>query len=223
MTQSLDATWTASDGDNGRATGPIVIAVLVVWFLLVLAAGATKTFLAAPSQPPLPLLIAVAGPPILFGLVYRASRRFQAFVLAIDLRFLTSLQSWRVLGGMFLVLYAYGLLPGLFAFPAGLGDLAVGAAAPLVLMAIITNAPNWRRQVLWLNVGGLLDFVGAIGTGVLTSDTSLGFFAGTAARVSLGELPLSLIPTFAVPLWIILHIIALLQLRRSAVGGHVDA
>jgi hypothetical protein len=30
----------------------------------------------------------------------------------------------------------------------------------------------------------------------------------------MGLLPLSLIPTFAVPLWIIFHMISLLQLRR---------
>ncbi|MBI3706263.1 MAG: hypothetical protein HY246_01020 [Proteobacteria bacterium] len=222
MTQAIDAIWSKSAGNDRRVGSPLVLAVLAAWFLIVLAAGATGVFLAAPSQPPLPLLIAVAGPPLLFGLAYRASRRMRDFALGIDLRLITALQGWRVLGAMFLVLYAYGLLPGLFAFPAGLGDAAVGVAAPFVLMAILANGPNWRRRVLWLNVGGLLDFAGAVGTGVLTSNTALGFFAGTAARASLGELPLSLIPTFAVPLWIILHIIALLQLRRSAVGGHVD-
>jgi hypothetical protein len=32
----------------------------------------------------------------------------------------------------------------------------------------------------------------------------------------MGALPLSLVPTFAVPLWIVFHIISLLQLRRGA-------
>jgi hypothetical protein len=31
------------------------------------------------------------------------------------LRFLTALQGWRVIGGVFIVLYFYGMLPGLFA------------------------------------------------------------------------------------------------------------
>jgi hypothetical protein len=37
----------------------------------------------------------------------------------------------------------------------------------------------------------------------------------------MGGLPLSLIPTFAVPLWTIAHIISLIQLRRAEVANDV--
>jgi hypothetical protein len=198
-----------------RAT-TVLTMVLGVWFLIALAAGATGLFEAAPSRPPLAVPVAVAGPPLLFALVYRVSRAFRDFVLGIDLRLLTAIQSWRVLGVMFLALYAFDLLPGLFAWPAGVGDLAVGLAAPFVLLAMLRGAPTWRRQVAWLNIAGLVDFVVAVGTGVLTSSTSLGLLAEGAPRASLGALPLSLVPTFAVPLWIIFHVISLLQLRSTA-------
>ena len=69
--------------------------------------------------------------------------------------------------------------------------------------------------MLWLNLGGLLDFVVAIGTGVLTSNTSIGIFAPATPMPSIGLMPLSLIPTFGVPLWIIIHLASLLQLRRA--------
>lgn len=177
--------------------------------------GTAGVFQAAPSQPPLAILVAVAGPPVVFAFVYRASRRVRSFALGIDLRWLTAIQSWRVLGGMFLALYAFDLLPGLFAWPAGVGDLAVGAAAPFVLLAMLRGAPTWRRQVAWLNIAGLVDFGAAVGTGVLTSSTSLGLLADGATRASLGALPLSLVPTFAVPLWIIFHVVSLLQLRAT--------
>jgi hypothetical protein len=36
------------------------------------------------------------------------------------------------------------------------------------------------------------------------------------SRASLGALPLSLVPTFAVPLWTLMHVISLLQLRRAS-------
>jgi hypothetical protein len=55
----------------------------------------------ARTSPPLAVLVAVAAPPLLFAATYRASRRFRDFVLAIDLRLLTAIQGWRVLGGMF--------------------------------------------------------------------------------------------------------------------------
>jgi hypothetical protein len=160
------------------------------------------------------VLGAVAGPLLIFAAAYRASRRFRDFVLAMDLRLLTAVQSWRVIGVMFLVFYAVGLLPGLFAWPAGVGDAAVGLAAPFVLLGMLRRSPTWRRQVLWLNIAGLVDFIGAVGTGVLCNN-SIGLVADGATRVSLGSLPLSLIPTFAVPLWTLFHIVSLLQLART--------
>jgi hypothetical protein len=193
-----------------------VAVLLAAWFLIALAAGAGGVFESAPSRPPLALLAAVAGPPLLFAALYRGSHLFRGFVLGIDLRLLTAVQAWRVIGGMFLVLYAFDLLPGLFAWPAGTGDVAVGLAAPFVVLAMVRGAPTWRRQVAWLNIAGLIDFAAAVGTGVLTSNTSLGVLADGATRASLGTLPLSLVPTFAVPLWIIFHMISLLQLRGGA-------
>ena len=198
-----------------RKISSILTFVLVAWFLLALAAGHAGTFESGPSRPPLAVLLAVAGPPLIFAAVYRASRRFRDFVLALDLGLLTAVQSWRVVGVVFLVFYAYDLLPGFFAWPAGVGDLAVGLAAPFVLLAIFRQRPTWRRQVVWLNIAGLLDFVGAIGTGALSSNSSIGLVPYSATHVSLGSLPLSLIPTFAVPLWTICHIVSLLQLART--------
>jgi hypothetical protein len=200
------------------STRVAVAILLAVWFLIALAAGAAGVFQSEPSRPPLPLLAAVAGPPLLFAVLYRGSDLFRNAVLRIDLRLLTAVQSWRVIGGMFLALYAFDLLPGLFAWPAGIGDLAVGLAAPFVVLAMVRGAPTWRRQVAWLNIAGLLDFIGAVGTGILTSNTSLGLLADGAPRASMGTLPLSLVPTFAVPLWIIFHAVSLLQLRRAAKG-----
>jgi len=199
-----------------RNVSSILTAILAVWFLLVLAAGYAGAFESGPSRPPLAVLLAVVGPLLIFAAAYRASRRVRDLVLATDLRLLTAIQSWRVIGVMFLVFYAFGLLPGLFAWPAGAGDLAVGLAAPFVLLSMLRQSPTWRRRVLWLNVAGLLDFVGAVGTGVLVSNNAIGLAADGAARVSLGSLPLSLIPTFAVPLWTIFHIVSLLQLARTA-------
>jgi len=190
--------------------------IVVAWFLVVLAAGLRGAFESGPTRPPLALLVAVVGPPLIFAGAYRVSRIFRDFVLAIDLRLLTAVQSWRVIGVMFLAFYAFGLLPGFFAWPAGIGDVAVGVASPFVLLAMLRRSPTWRRQVWWLNVAGLLDFVGAIGTGTLSSNNSIGLIANGAAGVSLGSLPLSLIPTFAVPLWTIFHIASLLQLARMS-------
>ena len=210
------AVLSTSRPSNERRISWGIIALLSIWFAGAVVGGAAEIFESTPTRPPLPVLLAVIGPPLLFAAAFRASTAFRAFVLSIDLRLLTAMQAWRVLGGMFLALYAFGLLPGVFAWPAGLGDLAVGLAAPFVLLATIRGAPTWRRQVAWLNIAGLIDFAGAVGTGVLTSNSALGLLAAGVPGASLGTLPLSLIPTFAVPLWTIFHLASLLQLSRRA-------
>jgi hypothetical protein len=188
-----------------------------VWLVAIVVGGAAGAFETGRGHPPLPLLATLVVPPGVFLIAYRVSTEFRRFTLGLDLRLLTAVQTWRVLGGTFLFLYAFNLRPALFALPAGLGDMAVGVAAVFVLLAMIDGHPNWRRRVLWLNLGGLLDFVGAITTGVLTSNSSLGFFAPATPMASMAMLPLSLIPTFAVPLWIIIHAASLLQLRQGRV------
>jgi hypothetical protein len=215
MTTSSELTWqNPAGGARQPGLAALIAGALAVWFVAVLALGAGGAFDAGPERPPLPILIAIVAPIALFALAYRGSSRVRAFALGLDLRLLTAMQSWRVLGAMFLAFYAFGMLPGLFAWPAGLGDAAVGLAAPFVVQAMIAGRANWQRSVLWLNIAGILDFVGAVGTGVLSSNSSLGFFATGAPAVSMGALPLSLVPTFAVPLWTILHIISFIQLRR---------
>ena len=211
---TLDISRTGHPSRSDRGLAWVLAGGLGVWFLVVLVAGGRGVFVTPPSRPPLPVLVAILVPLALFATAYRWSPRFRAFALGLDLRTLTAVQAWRVLGAIFLALYAFDLLPGLFAWPAGVGDAAVGVGAVLSLRAMLHDTPNWRRGVWWLNVGGLLDFVGAIGTGVLTSTTGFGFVASDAPRASLGALPLSLVPTFAVPLWIMFHAISLLQLRH---------
>jgi len=198
-----------------------VATTLAVWLGGVLALAAAGAFAGSPTRPPLGILLAVVLPPLILAVLYRLLARFRAFALAVDLRWLTAIQAWRVVGMMFLVLYAFGLLPGLFAWPAGLGDAAVGLAAPFVLTAILQATPTWPRRVFWLNIAGLIDFAGALGTGVLTSDSAIGFLADGLPHADLGALPLCLVPAFAVPLWIVFHMASLLQLRqmRGASGA----
>ena len=162
---------------SGRAV-PAILAGLAVWFVAAYAAGADGVFLAGPDQAPVRMVAMILGPPLMFGMALIVSPRIRAAVLGLDQGLLTMLQGWRVVGAMFLVLYVHDLLPGLFAWPAGAGDVAVGLAAPFVALAAIRRSDGWRRRVLWLNIAGLLDFVAAAGTGLLTAGSAVGLLAG---------------------------------------------
>ena len=192
--------------------------VIAAWAALSLMLNALGVFAPHPDRPPLNLLLAVIGPPILFGVAYSSSARVRALSLSLDLRLMTAMQAWRIIGAMFLVLMSLHLLPGIFAWPAGVGDVIVGAYAPFVVLAISRRSPGWQNQVVLLNVLGLLDFVGAIGGGVLSGSAPMGILRGDVTSDLMLTLPLSLIPTFAVPFWIVLHVMSLLQLRNRQEG-----
>ena len=188
--------------------------VLGVWFLAALASAAAGWFVTPPGQPPLPLLAAVVGPVVLFAAAYGMSERFRAYVRAGDPVLLTALQSWRVLGGIFLVLMTLGLIPAAFAVPAGWGDVAIGLTAPFVALALATRGADRSGKffVSW-QLLGILDLVIAVGTGASLRLTGA---ADAEQMLALSQLPLTLIPTFAVPLFVILHLAAIAQFRAAA-------
>jgi hypothetical protein len=107
------------------------------WFVLIFLLGARDAFSALPGELPLRILFAVTVPIAAFLLLYRLSGAFRDLVLGFDLRLATGIQAWRFAGLGFVALYTHGVLPGVFAWPAGLGDIAIGVTAPLVILALI--------------------------------------------------------------------------------------
>jgi hypothetical protein len=92
-----------------------------------------------------------------------------------------------------------------------------------VVLAISRRTPGWHKHVVLLNVLGLLDFVGAIAGGVLSGRSPIGILRGNVTTDIMQELPLSLIPTFAVPFWIVLHILSLIKLRNPKTAAEESA
>jgi len=210
-----------SSTDTARVRRWAVIAVSI-WFAVALTAGAGGYLHAAAGEPPLPLVIAALTPVAVFMALFTWTPVFRAFVLGLDLRTLVIVQSWRVVGSVFLALYAYDVLPGLFAWPAGLGDVAVGISAPFVAAVLIAR-PEFageRAFVIWNGIG-TLDFFVAFTTGALASGAIPGLVAVTSDPV--GILPLAIIPGFLVPLFAIVHLAAILQSRRIAVASPIAA
>jgi hypothetical protein len=195
----------------------MVLVILGLWFVLSLALNFMGVFEARAGVPPLAFGLSVIGPPIVFAILYLVWTDFRRSILSLDLMLITALQAWRVVGAVFLILYFYDLLPGTFAWPAGVGDILVGAYAPFVVIAITNQTPKWRTHLVILSILGLLDFVGAIGGGVLSGGGPMGILTAPDEVTSdiMRSLPLALIPTFFVPLFIMLHIISLIKLRRT--------
>lgn len=182
--------------------------LIFVWFLFSLTASALHLFTTEPNQPPLALGLAVLIPIGIFVIWSANSQPFRQFLLSLDPRTLTFVQAWRIAGFVFLVLYAYNILPGQLALPAGWGDIAIGATAPLIALKLAN--PNHRKSFIFWQLLGITDLVMAVANGVTARLMNPHGIATTAMTV----LPMSLIPTFAVPLFLILHFISIAQARQ---------
>lgn len=188
--------------------GKLTAGLISLWFLFSLVASALHLFRAAPSRPPLALGLAALIPIVIFVAWSAMSQSFRQFLLSLNPRTLTFVHAWRIVGFVFLVLYTYNILPGTFALPAGWGDIAIGITAPLVALNF-ANLDHRKTFILW-HLLGIFDLVTAMALGPTASLINP---QGISTGVNM-VLPLSLIPTFGVPLFIILHFISLAQARR---------
>lgn len=190
---------------------------LAVWFVLVFSLSTREVFVAPRETPPMALLIAVTAPIIVFAAGFWLAHSVREFVLAADLRFMTAIQAWRIGGFSFPVLYIYGILPGYFAWPAGVGDMAIGVTAPWIVAALVRGRSFAASKSfsVW-NVFGILDLAVAVGMGAFGSRFFADEIAGPGATAAMAHLPLVLVPALFVPAFIILHLAALSQARRFA-------
>jgi hypothetical protein len=210
----------ASEVSNGNSSlRSVVLVALAPWLGLVSFLGARGAFVGSADSPPLAIFLGFAIPLAVFFAAYFGWSAFRGFVLSADLRLVSALQAWRWGGLGFLSLYAHGVLPGLFAFPAGFGDMAIGVTAPWMVLALIRQPffAASRRYMIW-NVLGIVDFVVAVSMGTLCS----GFIHGLPLKVTTGamaQLPLVLIPAYMVPFFVMLHATALFQAQQLARSG----
>ncbi len=200
-------------GDTGRLfTGSVVIG-LAVWASLAALLGQAGLFQTDIGGIPIAIVAAITIPVAGFLVAWRAIPAVRAYVEAQDLALLTALQGWRVVGAVFVFLWAYGQLPAVFALPAGLGDVAVGLIAPFAAIAVARKMPGWRRAANGVVIAGLADFAVAVVTGIGSIDGNFLNFTGAPSNAIINALPLVLIPGFLVPVFIILHVMAIIKMR----------
>jgi hypothetical protein len=188
-----------------------------LFLALILAGSRPATDAAGNGQVPITFPLFVAGALLVSIGLLALSPTWRKVVDSIPAESLISVQVFRLIGGIFLPLYAIGSLPGHFALPAGWGDIAVGLAAPLVALAVRNRAKGARSLALGWNLFGFLDLLTAVGlgTGYLLAVT--GSEVITAAAMTF--YPLVLIPTFAVPVGVILHIYSIRRTVKSGAAG----
>jgi hypothetical protein len=185
--------------------GLIVRLLFWLWFGLAVAAG---HFLWLQRIPPFGVQGIILGLSVILLAAYFRVEAVRTWVDRIDLRTLVLLHVTRFVGIYFLVLHERGELPRAFAVPAGFGDIVVATMALPVALAPLEPPVRLRALRIW-NVVGFVDIVLVIVTAARINLNAPGQLR------ALTHLPLSLLPTFLVPLIIAIHVIIFARIART--------
>lgn len=191
---------------NPRPTsGPFLVAMLV-WFALACAAGISGRV--AGLTPPQPQLVIAALSLVLLVSGW-ALPGMRAWLREVNLRGFVAFHVTRFVGIAFLLLSTRGELSAEWALPAGWGDIAVAAGA--LAIAALLPRPESRPDIvrLW-NLIGLIDIVA-----VVVTAARIGMRDPTAIAPLL-RFPMSLVPTFVVPIVFATHCWMALRLQPRA-------
>jgi hypothetical protein len=190
-----------------KAYGKFTAGLIVAWFAFALIGGALGLFQNQGNRIGAAVGIAAAVPLVAFAIWFAASESFRKFVLGLNARTLTIAQSGRIIGVTFVILEARRVLPAIFAWPAGYGDIFIGATAAFVAWKLY--GPSHKGSFIFWQALGILDLVTAVGLG-----TTAGLIQPHSVPMApMTQLPLSLIPSFLVPLYLIFHVICIAQAR----------
>jgi hypothetical protein len=206
-----DAAWPAAEQTRVFHVSAVVLLGWLALSIVLAAMGAYHV-----EGDALPTIQFGIVPPILIGmfLIWR-SDAVGRLLDAVPQQWLVGVQLYRAGGVIFLILYAAGHLPGLFAWPAGVGDIAVGLLAPVVGLAYARAPRDTGGLVTAWNVFGILDLVVAVTAGFMTAPSAVQPIQVEPNSALMTVLPMVLIPGFLVPLSIVLHVASLAKLRRS--------
>ena len=213
-----------SPARQSRPAGPAIAlsAGLLGWYMLADYLGRQQFYWAPFNQdvPTIPFGILV--PVILIFWLLTKGPRFADIVDAIPLSWLAGVQVYRTLGVIFIILWWEGDVPGEFGLPAGIGDVIVGILALAVAAMLARKSPAALGTAYAWCLFGIADFLVAVGTGFLTSPGIGHFLSVDNPNLLITAYPLVMVPTFIVPISIILHGLALWKIARLR-GGQPGA
>jgi hypothetical protein len=200
-----------------KSYGKFASGLVAAWFAFALIASDLLWFKNNANRVGIAVAVAAVTPILIFAAWFAASEQFRKFALSLDPQNLTFAQTARIVGFIFVLLEARGVLPAIFAWPAGYGDMVIGTKATFAAWKLAT--PTRRNGFILWQVLGITDLVTAVGLG-----TTAGLMSPHGASMAaMMVLPLSLIPTFLVPLFLIFHVICIAQARawKAASGDTV--
>jgi hypothetical protein len=202
-----------------RATWLAIMVVDTLWFAVVWSAAISGVFRTDAVPPPVPWLpLAIFVPVIIGAPLLLSSKRVGQVLDAMPANWLVALQAYRVFGSWALAAWLRGELSGVFALPAGVGDVLTGVLAVTAAVAVAGGTDQGRKAAIAWNILGLSDLAVAVTLGMITSPGRFQLILPDAPSIGAGAYPYVLTPAFVVPSSILLHALSLRQLIRRRAG-----
>jgi hypothetical protein len=226
---ALGLIWIGATRMEGPAQSRYAIAgalsvIFVAWLAVAQYLGSANAYFAASENAVPTVLFGLLIPLMIAALALRQSGSFANLVSAIPLQWIVAAQVYRIAGGIFLVLWADGRMPWQFALPAGIGDVLTGCLAVVVAVLLAQKAPGALSAAYGWCLFGIADLVVALTMGAMASPGRVHLLAFDTPNLLISSYPLVMVPTFAVPLALMLHGLVLWRLRReSASTGRLAA
>src|SRR5437899_8703264 len=151
-----------------RTTWLAIMIPLTLWAAVAWTAAINGVFRTGAS--PLPLLpLAIFLPVIIGAPLLLLSKRVGQLLDAMPTTWLVALQLYRIFGSQWLAYWLRGLLPGLWALPAGTGDVLTGLFAVPAAIASATGTAEGQKAAFVWNIFGLADLAVAMALGMILS------------------------------------------------------
>jgi hypothetical protein len=202
--------------DASRAAKITLATVVGVWIGL---AAATSEAGWLPMSRPIPVVGLLVAVPLLAAAFATAWPHAREAMLSLPMPVIVALNVVRIFAVLFLALAAERRLTGPFPYSAAWGDIITGLVAMPVLWLLKDEAGARHTTAIgaW-NIFGAADLVLAIAFGITSAEGSpLQLFPGPGSE-AMQHAPWSFVPTVLVPIWLILHAIIAVQLRRVKLG-----
>ena len=203
ITHGLNKTNVSPDQKRGFALKFAVY--IAVWLSFVLGLSYTNIFVPNIDQT-FPILgVSILGPTIMGIALLLRSETADQVLRSLPIHLFATIQVYRIVGIVFLMMQSDGLLSAYFATSTGWGDILIGVTAPIVGYLLWNDAYRYKFVGLTWCVAGVSDLFFVLYKAITSAPGPLQSASFDLPTVAIGYFPFPLIPLLVVPVSLILH------------------
>jgi hypothetical protein len=197
---------------GGIKNGLIWVIGFYTIYLSVVAMASLNGFFDTVMLPP-KIVLTTTLPLAVFLTVLFGTKICKQANARLPLEQLVGVHIFRFIGSTFLILWAYELLPTVFAVIAGIGDVLTALGSIFVTKAIRNARPYAKKLTFAWNTFGLVDILLTSAMAILFTKFSID--TGSQGVEFLAEFPFCFIPAFAPATIIFLHLLVYRKLAEE--------